>query len=104
MEREGLGHLRTVPASEDEVADWVVDGVRDWYAVHSLVPAGFQSYARLLHPAHLGDGRNPAEVRWATVAAANGRRAHAGMQRVAVTGSWAFADDGRPAGHLGPTA
>jgi len=44
----------------------------------SLVPADFTGYARVLHPAHRGPEQCP--VRWADVAAANGRVAHPEMQ------------------------
>jgi hypothetical protein len=88
MEREGLGDMRPVPVDAARDADWVVQGVRGGATVGALLPAGFAAYARVLHPAHLGADDNAAEVRWATVAAANGRQAHAGMQWVALTGSW----------------
>jgi hypothetical protein len=86
MEREGIGSLWPVPSDAAGLADWVVGGVHGRYRVGSLIPVRFAAFARLFHPAHLGER----EVRWAQVAAANGRRAHAGMQWVAITGSWDF--------------
>jgi hypothetical protein len=72
-------------------ADWIVAGVRDFrYDVGSLVPEGFGAYARVFHPAlrHSAGGQD--EVRWATVAEANGRVAHPGMEWISITGSWRF--------------
>jgi hypothetical protein len=72
-------------------ADWIVAGVRNFeYDVGSLVPLGFDAYARVFHPARLSDGASSIEVSWATVAAANGRVAHAAMEWVAITGDWRF--------------
>jgi hypothetical protein len=84
MERSGLGDLQPLPSNAAADAAWVVDGVSGWLTVGSLLPVSFPAYARLFHPARLG----ATEVQWVTVAAANGRRAHAGMQWVALVGSW----------------
>ena len=104
MRGEGSGELRQ---SVDDVsaADWVVAAVRNFdHTVGSLVPPVFEAYARILHPAARRDDPGPGaaggagpdvEVSWARVAAANGRRAHAGMEWVAITGSWRY--------HLGET-
>jgi hypothetical protein len=87
MERVGLGSLRPVAPGAGGDADWVVAGATGpWTHVGALLPTDFAAYARLLHPAELVCE----EVRWETVAAGNGRRAHAGMQWVALTGSWDF--------------
>lgn len=56
MPFEGL-----LPAAGVEHARWVVESMRRREGVALVVPAGFQAYARLLHP--LPGGR-----RWATVA------------------------------------
>lgn len=45
--------------------------------VHGVIPAGFEAYARILHPA---DSSTDEQVRWATVAAACGKVAHGLMQ------------------------
>lgn len=75
------------PERDVSPAAWIVDAVRPFgTGVGSLVPDGFDAYVRVLHPAHLG-GR---PVRWAAVAAANGRTAHAGMEWVAITGAWRY--------------
>jgi hypothetical protein len=83
-----LGEL--VMVDDVEPARWVVDGVRNFaYDVGSLVPVGFEAYARLFHPATrwvdapAGEG---VEVRWSEVAAAHRRRAHPLMQWSSLTG------------------
>lgn len=75
------------PELDVSPAAWIVAGVRPFGSgVGSLVPRGFGAHARVLHPAELSDH----DVRWATVAAANGRIVHPGMEWVAITGSWAY--------------
>jgi hypothetical protein len=73
--------------------------------VSALVPAVFEAYARVLHPAIRYDGDDDIEVPWADVAAHNGTVVHPHMQWVAVTRGpvdsqppvW---DDGPSEGHL----
>jgi hypothetical protein len=66
-------------------ADWVVDGIIGFAeSVLSLVPAGFDAYGRIFHPAGVLDGREWKSVRWETIAAANDTQAHAGMQLGAI--------------------
>jgi hypothetical protein len=84
----------------------------EWFTVGSLMPSGFPAYARIFHPAYrvvadqseAGDGAAPlitpdgvtrweAEVPWADVAGANGRRAHPAMEWVSITGSERFLQD-----------
>ena len=81
---------------QDDVrpGDWVVAGVRNFeYDVGSLVPVGFEAYARVFHPAALDpEEAEPTEVRWAEIAAANGRRAHPLMQWGSITGGWEYFD------------
>jgi hypothetical protein len=87
-----------VPAHDVSPADWVVDALQAFGGgVRSIVPAGFEAYARVFHPA-LGPG---GPVRWSTVAEANGRIAHAAMQWPAITGTWQ--DDQSPLWEAGPT-
>lgn len=72
------------PASDVGPAEWVIDGLRGFAeSVHSFVPEGFAKYARVFHPAYL----RGEPVRWAEIAAANGKPAHVGMQLHALTGS-----------------
>jgi hypothetical protein len=74
-------------ADDARPADWVVDGVRGFAeSVLSLVPAGFPSYVRVFHPVRLSQPAQPSHdgVTWAELAAANGKRVHAGMQLNAI--------------------
>lgn len=80
-----LGELRLV--ADVGSADWIVAGVRDFeYVVGSLLPVGFDAYARVFHPAARRVDGEWVEVSWSQVAAANGRVAHAGMEWIAITG------------------
>lgn len=75
--------------SDAEAADWVVAGVRDFDGtVGSVVPAVFDAYARIFHPASCGVGGEEAEVRWAEVAAANARVMHPAAEWGSLAGSW----------------
>jgi hypothetical protein len=73
--------------------------------VSALVPAVFEAYARVLHPAIRYDGDDDIEVAWSAVAAHNGTAVHPRGQWVDVTGGpvesqppvW---DDGPSEGHL----
>jgi hypothetical protein len=86
-ERSAIGQLRL--EVDVSPAEWAVAGVRDFeYDVGSLVPTSFAAYARVFHPAYLTLEQR--EIRWAEVAAANGRRAHPAMEWIAITGSWRF--------------
>ncbi|MCY3886061.1 MAG: hypothetical protein OXG24_14240, partial [Gammaproteobacteria bacterium] len=57
------------------------------YRVTSLVPRGFERYARILHPAWKPGGRDRFPLTWADVAARNGRRCHALMQWPKIAGT-----------------
>lgn len=94
------------PACDAVAAGWVVANLRDGHDVGSIVPACFESYARVFHPAfrRLGataepseaspEGESPREsselVRWAEVAAANGRCMHRAAEWGSITGSWDY--------------
>src|SRR3954469_10752465 len=80
---------------------WIAEGLLPWseHRVGSLVPCGFEAYARVFHPAVrypddelFGiDSDDPDEdVTWAEVAAFNGRTAHPAMEWASITGSWEF--------------
>ncbi len=59
-------------------ADWLVEQTLPYAGdVGSLVPAGYDAYARVLHPRVTADGR---KERWSEIARRNGRVAHAAMQ------------------------
>lgn len=71
------------PAPDASAADWLAPRLGPFAtSVAAVVPGGFARYARLFHPA----ARGAEPVRWATVAAANGKVAHALMQWHAVAG------------------
>ncbi len=55
-------------------AVWIRDSLDDFLEarVTSLVPRGFSSYVRILHPVVLGGENAPQTVTWRTVAAENG--------------------------------
>jgi hypothetical protein len=67
------GRLRPVEGRLD--VSWVLDALLPFeaFAVGSLVPAVFEAYGRILHPAHRRDGT---AVRWESVAAWSGRTVH----------------------------
>jgi hypothetical protein len=68
---------------------WISSGRRrgEPGTVGALVPAVFEAYARVLHPAVRYAGDEDIEVPWSEVAAHNGTVPHPLMQWVAVTGS-----------------
>jgi hypothetical protein len=80
-----MAELRAAADVHD--ADWVVLGVRgvDASGVGALVPAVFDRYARVFHPASRDGG---IDVRWADVAAANNRLMHPAAEWGSLTGSW----------------
>ena len=68
--------------------------------VHGVIPAGFEAYARILHPATSdGDQR----VRWSDVAAACGKVAHPLMQFHTLVGVSPFDSDVRSGAWTGLT-
>ena len=93
-------------------AAWVVERLRPpaTGTVGSLVPQGFEAYARVLHPARRLDGEAVVPVRWSEVAAWSGRTLHPRTQfeRLARPASGSGVGpapwDGEPpeAGHLPP--
>ena len=88
------------PALDARPAEWVIAGLLGFaQSVLSLVPAGFQAYVRVFHPAYrsVGEGSSGrlVPVPWAEIAAANGTRVQEAMQLGALTGSWASAETGQ---------
>jgi hypothetical protein len=70
-------------------ADWVVSSGRDFdYTVGSVVPAGFEAYARVFHPAAPRHGDSGVDMRWSEVASANDREMHPAAEWGSLTGSW----------------
>ena len=64
---------------------WVEEGLSGFAWLHALLPQGFPAYARVFHPAYLGD-TDDHPVRWATVASWTGRTAHPLMQFPRIAG------------------
>jgi hypothetical protein len=74
-------------AESVEPARWVVDGIHGFAEnVGSVIPSGFEAYARIFHPAYRGASQREIPVRWSEIAAANGRVMHAEAQFGAITG------------------
>jgi len=86
-------------AAHSGPAGWVAAGLRGFAgSVLSVVPAGFQAYARIFHPAQRRDGARWTPVSWAEVAEANGRVPHPAMQWHSLVGSWSLAGGGSQPG------
>jgi hypothetical protein len=90
---------------------WISSGRRrgEHGTVGALVPAVFEAYARVFHPAVRYAGDDDVEVPWSEVAAHNGTTAHPLMQWPSITGSWDYLgsdsqspvwDDAPSEGHL----
>ena len=80
-EPEGIELLQDVaPARwiEERLWPWGHSSGTPGVRVGSILPEGFAAYARVLHPARRGGGKEP--VRWATVASWTGRTVHPLMQ------------------------
>jgi hypothetical protein len=81
MPKQGSGFFEwqhdTAPAA------WLADRLNPWNQdTGSIVPAGFEAFVRLFHPAREADDKTP--LRWSEVARRNGRRVHPGMQFAAI--------------------
>ncbi len=85
-----------VPAANATPAAWVVDGVRDFdYTVGSIVPVGFEAYARVFHPARRREESELVEVGWGDVARDYGRVMHPLAEWGSLTSSWRDPDRAR---------
>jgi len=72
------------PVADVSAGDWIAERLRGPIGtVGSVVPRGFEAYARVLHPVELHDGRPP--MTWAQVCLLTGRIPHALMQWAAIT-------------------
>jgi hypothetical protein len=109
-----LGRLTV--SMEVTAGSWALERMGEWCTVASIVPDRFPAYARVFHPAYRfaanpADGDRTAgrhqmaegdtlwrrEVRWAEVAAANGRVAHPAMEWASITGAFRYLDrDSQP--------
>ena len=69
------------PSDDVEAADWIPGRLNGFAEnVGSVVPTGFEAYARIFHPATTGAQHPGIDVRWSEVAAAAGRIVHPEMQ------------------------
>jgi hypothetical protein len=79
-----MGWQDVTPSDAVEAADWIPGRLNGFAKnVGSIVPKGFEAYARIFHPGTERPGEHEAptvEVRWAEVAARSGKIAHAEMQ------------------------
>ena len=68
-------------------AQWIEESLlgRKLRDVDALMPRGFSAYARIFHPAYLGEGGEQ-PVRWSTVASWTGRTIHPQMQFKRIAG------------------
>ena len=77
--------------------NWIKERLRPWTSVgesrlvRSIIPEGFEAYARVFHPAqHCTAGNNWERVSWSTIASWNGKVAHPQMSfgRIANIEPW----------------
>jgi hypothetical protein len=63
------------PEWSDQVheADWIADRLSQVWTVASVVPGGFEAYARVLHPADEPENGRSRLVRWREVAEWSGK-------------------------------
>jgi hypothetical protein len=84
-------------APDATAATWIAEGLRGFAeSVLSLVPAGFEAYGRIFHPAWRSTPRT--RVSWRQVAQANGRVANRAMQWGSITGSERYVDSAHQPG------
>ena len=87
-----MGWRDVAPSDEVNAADWIRERLHQFAQdVGSVVPTGFDAYARIFHPAweprHEPDQAEQ-EVRWSTVAAWNDKVSHPEMQFHSIGGPW----------------
>lgn len=70
-------------------AQWIFDRLHAFAQdAGSIIPSGFESYARLFHPAARRDRDTERAVTWRQIAEANGRIVHPEMQFGHIAGAW----------------
>ena len=70
-------------------AQWIFDRLHPFaHDAGSIISSGFESYARLFHPAFRRDGDGERPVTWREIAEANGRLVHPEMQFGHIAGAW----------------
>ncbi|MET4614169.1 hypothetical protein ABIC28_005182 [Rhodococcus sp. PvR044] len=64
-----------------QTAGWIVQRMGRPFdgTVHSILPDGFDAYARIFHPAVIWDGSNAVPVSWSRVAESTGSTVHPAM-------------------------
>jgi hypothetical protein len=76
-----VGWQSLTPSDRTEAADWIAERLHPFAKdVGSVIPPGFDAYARIFHPAWNWPNREEIEVRWSYVAAGTGRTVHPEMQ------------------------
>jgi hypothetical protein len=81
-----MGWQDVTPSDAVEAADWIPGRLNGFAKnVGSIVPTGFEAYARIFHHATGGAQYPGVEVRWSEVAAWAGRTVHPEMQFHAIT-------------------
>jgi hypothetical protein len=89
-------------------AAWLTERIAAFekHVVLSVVPEGYEAYARIFHPAapggsfsNLKPGQAP--IRWAEVAKSRGKTAHGGMQWPSLVGTYRSGTDPRVKDHPG---
>lgn len=76
-----MGWEAVTPSDEVQAAQWISERLHPFAQdVGSVVPPGFDAYARIFHPAWKSQANAEMEVRWSEVAAWSGRTVHAEMQ------------------------
>lgn len=79
------------PVTDRSPAAWIEDRLTTFAQdVSSLVPDGFDAYARIVHPAYLGRDEEGIAVRWHDIAVANGFQPHAEMRFDGITPPGSF--------------
>lgn len=90
--------MRT-PAVADDLSpgDWLTQWLRTFGDVRSLVPAVFEAYVRLLHPAYRQDKAGDCQpVFWSRIARAKGMVIHAEVQFESLVGQARLPEEGEP--------
>ncbi|HKV89123.1 MAG TPA: hypothetical protein VJT78_14100 [Candidatus Dormibacteraeota bacterium] len=87
-----MGWVDVTASDSVEAADWIRDRLHGFAKdVGSIVPPGFEAYARIFHPAWrraFDLTSRPEEVRWSDIAAWNGKTVHPEMQFHSIGGPW----------------
>lgn len=92
--RPGVGVRGLEPAQNAEPAHWLAERLTTFGEnVLSVVPSGFEAYARVFHPASRVTHEAEKPIGWAEVAALTGRTAHRAMQWPSLRGEKPVVDN-----------